>query len=240
MVGRDIGDTYAKLKRNDKMGEVVLELKNICTDMLHDISFTLRRGEVLGFAGLVGAGRTEVMRAIFGVDPILSGEIVVKGAKVSFKSPKEAIDCGIALCPEDRKDEGLVLQQSIKSNLTMPVLPKLKKHMLIDRKRETELADEAVARYKIKTHTIEKKTIELSGGNQQKVILGRWTSRELTTDILMLDEPTKGINVGTKAEIYQWYATSHGGQRRHISSIPRSSPSAQCSDAHRHAQRTYN
>jgi ABC-type sugar transport system ATPase subunit len=203
MVGRDIGDTYAKLKRNDKMGDVVLEVKNLSTDMLHDVSFTLRCGEVLGFAGLVGAGRTEVMRAIFGIDPILSGEVSVKGEKVDFKSPKDAIDCGIALCPEDRKDEGLVLQQSIKSNLSMPVLPKLTKNLLIDRKKEIELANEAIDRYKIKTHTIDKKTVELSGGNQQKVILGRWTSSELTTDILMLDEPTKGIDVGTKAEIYQ-------------------------------------
>ena len=203
MVGRDIGDTYAKLKRNDTLGDVVLEVKNLCTDILHDISFTLRCGEVLGFAGLVGAGRTEVMRAIFGVDPIMSGEVYVKGQKVNFKSPKDAIDCGIALCPEDRKDEGLVLQQSIKSNLTMPILSKLTKNTLIDRRKEKELSDHAIEQYRIKTPTIEKKTVELSGGNQQKVILGRWTSSELSTDILMLDEPTKGIDVGTKAEIYQ-------------------------------------
>jgi ABC-type sugar transport system ATPase subunit len=171
--------------------------------MLRNVSFTLRKGEVLGFAGLVGAGRTEVMRAIFGVDPILSGEIYVKGSKVEFRSPKDAIKSGIALCPEDRKEEGLVLQQSIKCNVSMPVLSKITRHLLIDMKREAELADDAVGGFSIKTPTVDKKTLELSGGNQQKVILGRWTSKMLETDILMLDEPTKGIDVGTKAEIYQ-------------------------------------
>lgn len=203
MVGRDIGDTYEKLKRNDKIGDVVLEVKNLCTDMLHDVSFTLRKGEVLGFAGLVGAGRTEVMMALFGADPIISGDVYVKGKKVEFKSPKDAIDHGIALCPEDRKEQGLVLYQSIKNNISMPVLSKIKKRLLIDKQKEKVLADEAVDRYSIKTPTIDKTTVELSGGNQQKVILGRWTSSELDTDILLLDEPTKGIDVGTKAEIYQ-------------------------------------
>ena len=109
MVGRDIGDTYAKLKRNEKIGDVILEVKNLVTEYVHDVSFTLRRGEVLGFAGLIGAGRTEVMRAIFGADPIISGEIWFDGKAVSFKSPKNAIDSGIALCPEDRKEQGLIL-----------------------------------------------------------------------------------------------------------------------------------
>ena len=203
MVGRDIGDTYTKLKRNDKIGDVVLEVKNLCTDMLHNVSFSLRRGEVLGFAGLVGAGRTEVMRAVFGVDPIISGEVYINGSKVEFKSPKDAIKAGIALCPEDRKEEGLVLQQTIKCNVSMPILSKITKNLLIDRKQETALADDAVSGFNIKTPTVDKKTVELSGGNQQKVILGRWTSKMLETDILMLDEPTKGIDVGTKAEIYQ-------------------------------------
>ncbi|SHI04580.1 L-arabinose transport system ATP-binding protein, partial [Sporobacter termitidis DSM 10068] len=203
MVGRDIGDTYANLKRNDKIGDVLLEVNNLVTDDVHDVSFQLRKGEVLGFAGLVGAGRTEVMRAIFGADPILSGEIRMDGEAVNFRSPKDAIEHGIALCPEDRKEQGLVLGRSIRDNVSMPVLEKVKKGMFLDEKTENELAFEAVKKYSIKTPTIEKLVMELSGGNQQKIILGRWTSEKMVTRILILDEPTKGIDVGTKAEVYQ-------------------------------------
>jgi len=203
MVGRDIGDTYANLKRNDKMGEVLLEVNNLVTDDVHDISFQLKKGEVLGFAGLVGAGRTEVMRAIFGADPILSGEIKMEGKTVRFSSPKDAIDHGIALCPEDRKDQGLVLGRSIRDNVSIPVLSKVSKGLFLDEKAENELALEAVKKYSIKTPSVDKLAMELSGGNQQKIILGRWTSSKMTTKILILDEPTKGIDVGTKAEVYQ-------------------------------------
>ena len=203
MVGRDIGDTYSNLSRNDKYGDVLLEVKNLNTEMLRDVSFTLRRGEVLGFAGLVGAGRTEVMRAIFGADPITSGDIILRGEKVEFKSPRDAIEAGIALCPEDRKEQGLVLGRSIADNITMPVLKKVKKGLFLNRKEEDRLAIGAINDYSIKTPTVEKIVVELSGGNQQKVILGRWTSDVLNMDILILDEPTKGIDVGTKAEIYQ-------------------------------------
>lgn len=203
MVGRDIGDTYSNLSRNDKYGDVLLEVKNLNTEMLRDVSFTLRRGEVLGFAGLVGAGRTEVMRAIFGADPITSGDIILRGEKVEFKSPRDAIEAGIALCPEDRKEQGLVLGRSIADNITMPVLKKVKKGLFLNRKEEDRLAIGAINDYSIKTPTVEKIVVELSGGNQQKVILGRWTSDALNMDILILDEPTKGIDVGTKAEIYQ-------------------------------------
>ena len=203
MVGRDIGDTYANLSRNDKIGEVLLEVENLTTDDVRDVSFTLRRGEVLGFAGLVGAGRTETMRAIFGADPIISGTIRLEGQEVHFKSPNDAIKAGVALCPEDRKEQGLILPRSISDNISMPVLEKVKKGAFLDRKTETNMADDAVEKYSIKTPSIEKVVIELSGGNQQKVILGRWTSDKVTNKVLILDEPTKGIDVGTKAEIYQ-------------------------------------
>ncbi|MCF0121361.1 MAG: sugar ABC transporter ATP-binding protein, partial [Oscillospiraceae bacterium] len=168
-----------------------------------NVSFTLRKGEVLGFAGLVGAGRTEVVRAIFGADPIVSGRIVLEGQEVHFKSPKDAIKAGIALCPEDRKEQGLILNRSISNNVSMPVLEKVRNGLFLDTKTEMRMANEAVRAYSIKTPTIEKATIELSGGNQQKVILGRWTSEKVTNKILILDEPTKGIDVGTKSEIYQ-------------------------------------
>ncbi|MDR1589733.1 MAG: sugar ABC transporter ATP-binding protein [Oscillospiraceae bacterium] len=203
MVGRDIGDTYARLDRNKEYGDVLLEVKDLTTYAVNGVSFTLRKGEVLGFAGLVGAGRTEVARAIFGADAVLSGEIRLDGELVSFKTPRDAIDAGVALCPEDRKLQGLVLWRSISDNVCMPVLKKLKKLLFLDREAERELTLGAIRQYDIKTPTTEKIVTELSGGNQQKVILGRWTSEKMTTKILILDEPTKGIDVGTKAEIYQ-------------------------------------
>jgi ABC-type sugar transport system ATPase subunit len=203
MVGRDIGDTYANLKRNENIGGVLLDVKNLVTKDVHDISFQLRRGEVLGFAGLVGAGRTETMRAIFGADPIISGEITIDGKRVHFRSPKDAIAHGIALCPEDRKEQGLVLGRSIRDNVSMPVLSKVRKGPFLNTKSEEKLADAAIKTYSIKTPSSEKEAGELSGGNQQKIILGRWTSDKMDTKILILDEPTKGIDVGTKAEVYQ-------------------------------------
>lgn len=203
MVGRDIGDTYANLKRNDKIGDVLLEVRNLKTSDIRHVSFKLHCGEVLGFAGLVGAGRTELMRAIFGIDTIESGEIWLEGKRVSFKSPRDAINSGIALCPEDRKEQGLVLSRSIKDNVSIPVLKKIKKGLFLHDQAEAELANDAVKKYSIKTPSIDKLVVELSGGNQQKVILGRWTSGKMTTKVLILDEPTKGIDVGTKAEVYQ-------------------------------------
>jgi ABC-type sugar transport system ATPase subunit len=203
MVGRDIGDTYSKLSRNENIGDVLLEVNNLESPYVHDVSFTLRKGEVIGFAGLVGSGRTEVVRALFAADPVLSGEIKLEGKPVSFKTPKDAIDSGIALCPEDRKEQGLVLWRSIEDNICMPVLAKLRKGAFLNRKACEELSLDSIKRYDIKTPTVDKIVVELSGGNQQKVILGRWTSNLMETKILILDEPTKGIDVGTKAEIYQ-------------------------------------
>ena len=203
MVGRDIGDTYSALKRNDKIGDVLLEVKNLTTDAIHDVSFTLHRGEIVGFAGLVGAGRTEVVRAIFGADPIKSGEVILDGETVHFKQPKDAIEAGIALCPEDRKEQGLIRFRSVQDNVCLPVFQKMKKGLILDRKKQEALTEKAIEKYSIRTPSLEKLVVELSGGNQQKVILGRWTSELLTTKLLILDEPTKGIDVGTKAEIYQ-------------------------------------
>ena len=203
MVGRDVGDTYKHLSRNDKYGDVLLELENVETDAIHGINLTLHKGEVIGLAGLVGSGRTEVARAIFGADEITGGEMYLEGKPVKFRSARDAIKAGIALCPEDRKDQGLVLWHSITNNVCLPVLGKLRKGILLDTKKEDALTVEAVEKYDIKTPTLDKMVVELSGGNQQKVILGRWTSGLMETKVLILDEPTKGIDVGTKAEIYQ-------------------------------------
>jgi ABC-type sugar transport system ATPase subunit len=203
MVGRDIGDTYVNLSRNANIGDTLLEVRDLCTDVLQNISFTLRKGEILGLAGLIGAGRTEVARAIFGADRITSGEVILDGKPVKFKAPKDAIREGIALCPEDRKEQGLVLFRSVRENITMPILNKVSKGFFVNRAMENEITNESVARFTIRTPSINKVTRELSGGNQQKVILGRWTNTKILTKILILDEPTKGIDVGTKAEIYQ-------------------------------------
>jgi ABC-type sugar transport system ATPase subunit len=203
MVGRDIGDTYSGLSRNTEYGDVILDVKNLKTPYVHDVSFQVRRGEVVGLAGLVGAGRTEVVRALFGADPVTGGEIILDGKTARFKTPRDAIDAGVALCPEDRKEEGLILGRTIKDNIVMPVVDKVANHKFVNNRRVDELADAAVEKYTIKTPSIDKIVGELSGGNQQKVILGRWTSEEITTKLLILDEPTKGIDVGTKAEIYQ-------------------------------------
>jgi ABC-type sugar transport system ATPase subunit len=134
---------------------------------------------------------------------VISGEIVLDGKPVSFKTPRDAINHGIALCPEDRKEQGLTLRNTIKNNIAMPVLDKLGDNLFLDQTQVKEIADSAVEKYSIKTPSIEKIVMELSGGNQQKVILGRWTNEKMTTKLLILDEPTKGIDVGTKAEIYQ-------------------------------------
>ena len=201
MVGRSIGDVFNNLNRNNQIGDVVLDVRNLNNDFIRNVSFTLRKGEVLGFAGLVGAGRSETIRAIFGADKLDSGEVYVNGKLQKVKSPKNAIDSGIGVCPEDRKEQGLILERSIQDNLTIPILKALSKSGIINRKRERELSKQAVDKYRIKTTSIDKLVMELSGGNQQKVILGRWLLTDL--GILILDEPTKGIDVGAKAEVYQ-------------------------------------
>ena len=124
MVGRDVGDVYKNLKRNDTFGETVLEIENLSSPIVNNVSFKLRKGEILGFAGLVGSGRSEVMRALFGADPVLSGTVKLDGKEVNFKSPGDAIEAGIALCPEDRKEQGLVLFAAL-DNVCAPVLHKL-------------------------------------------------------------------------------------------------------------------
>lgn len=201
MVGRNVGDTFSVLKRNDQMGDVVLEARNLSGNGVRGVSFQLHRGEVLGFAGLVGAGRSETMQLLFGADRAESGEIYIDGKLKKIRNPKEAIKEGIGLCPEDRKEQGLVLRRSIRNNLTIPILNKISKRGIIDRKKERQLSKGAVDTYQIKTPSIEKIAMELSGGNQQKIILGRWMLADLK--VLILDEPTKGIDVGAKAEIYQ-------------------------------------
>ncbi|MGH7564000.1 MAG: ATP-binding cassette domain-containing protein, partial [Gemmatimonadota bacterium] len=167
---------------------------------LHDVSFVLHAGEILGFAGLLGSGRTAVARAVFGVDPVDAGRIHVHGRATRIASPRHAIGAGIGLVTEDRKREGLVLDLSVKQNIALPMLRALSRYGVVDARRERELASRYVRDLRIKTPSLEQVTLNLSGGNQQKVVLAKWLACQV--DILILDEPTRGIDVGAKQEIY--------------------------------------
>lgn len=200
MVGRDLTNTYPP--RTTTPGEVVLEVQNLSRrGELHDISFHLRRGEILGIAGLVGSGRTELVRALYGADPIDRGEIKLHGRTLAIKTPKESIKNGIGFLPEDRKQEGLVLEQSVKNNVTLANLVKVVKNGIISGSAEKAAVDEYVRNLGIRTVNQQVLIKNLSGGNQQKVVLAKWLFTD--SDILIFDEPTRGIDVGAKYEIYQ-------------------------------------
>ena len=201
MVGRNLGDVFVDLDRNDDAGETVLKVDSLVSDQVNDVSFELRAGEILGFAGLVGAGRSETMRAIFGADKKKSGEIWLCGEKINISLPEDAIRYGLALCPEDRKDQGIVAFRSVKENISIAILKRLSKMGFINTRKETAMARKGVQDLRVRTPSILKRIGELSGGNQQKVIVARWLAAD--PKVLILDEPTKGIDVGSKAEIYQ-------------------------------------
>ena len=199
MVGREFAENYPG--SGAEIGEVMLETKDLSGVGFENVSFKLRRGEILGFAGLVGAGRTEVAHGIIGSTPIYSGEIMVKGVPVHFKSPAEAIRAGIALLPEDRKMQGLVLALSVQMNADIAALDKVSRYGVINSKKDDALLKEYVDKLKIKTPTVKREVQTLSGGNQQKVVLAKWLSS--SCDIFIFDEPTRGIDVGAKQEIYR-------------------------------------
>jgi len=206
MVGREISNMYPK--RNSKIGEEILRVENITIEhpriqnrnLIDNISFNLKKGEVLGLAGLVGSGRSETMSAIFGQYPLKSGKIFIKGKEVGITCSNDAIKNGIAMVTEDRKNDGLLLLANIKHNIVVSNLKKIVNGIQIDRSREGKLAAEYMNKLKIKAPDSETMVVNLSGGNQQKVVL----AKALNSDpmILMLDEPTKGIDVGSKNEIY--------------------------------------
>lgn len=202
MVGRQIYQSSCIPKGNESK-EVVLEVKNLNRGkIIKDVSFTLKKGEILGFAGLMGAGRTEVARSIFGADPIQSGEIFVNGKKVSIHKPKDAVEYGIGYLSEDRKRYGLALGMDIETNVVLASLDKFTGPLGIVNKSKTKVeADKMVENLKVKTPSLKQKIKNLSGGNQQKVIIGKWLTRD--SNILIFDEPTRGIDVGSKSEIYK-------------------------------------
>jgi len=202
MVGREIYETLREKEVEDD-SEIVLEVRNLKRGKeIKDVSFKLRKGEILGFAGLVGAGRTEVARAIFGADPIDSGEIYVKGKKIHIKSPSDAIKHGIAYLSEDRKRYGLMLDLDVKTNIILPSIKEFLSYLgFINSKKEDKVCNNYIDRLKIKTPSLKQKVKNLSGGNQQKIIVAKWLLRNC--DILIFDEPTRGIDVGAKNEIYK-------------------------------------
>lgn len=201
MVGRDLGNYYPA--HDGQRGKPILEVKNLCQgDRVKNVSFTAYAGEILGFAGLIGAGRTETMMSIFGAMPDVSGEVYIEGKPARFKHPQEAINAGVALAPEDRKNQGLVQMFSIKHNTSLANMKGiLNRFKMLDLKKEGEVAEYYIKALNTATPDALKRVRELSGGNQQKIIVGKW----LFTDakVLIFDEPTKGIDVGAKAEIYR-------------------------------------
>ena len=200
MVGREIKEQFPRV--SCPKGKKIFEVKNLnAGHLVRDINFSLYEGEIVGFAGLMGAGRTETTRAIFGVDPKTGGEIFLDGKEVKISCPMDAIKAGIVLAPEDRKKDGLCTKLSIRHNLALPNLDLIcSKLGVISRKQEDDLCEKAVKDLLIKTPTVEVNAGNLSGGNQQKVVVGKWLARN--SRVVIFDEPTRGIDVGAKVEIY--------------------------------------
>ncbi|HHT05890.1 MAG TPA: sugar ABC transporter ATP-binding protein [Hydrogenispora sp.] len=200
MVGREIKEKFPRVEA--AVGEKIFEVKNLNAGrMVRNISFSLRKGEIVGIAGLMGAGRTETTRAIFGADPKESGQIFIDGEEVKINRPIDAIKAGLVLVPEDRGKDGLCTKLSVKDNIALPNLDILASKLgLVNRKQETELTETAVRNFEIKVADPETPADSLSGGNQQKVIVSKWLARN--SRVVIFDEPTRGIDVASKVEIY--------------------------------------
>ncbi|MET0552414.1 MAG: sugar ABC transporter ATP-binding protein [Vicinamibacteria bacterium] len=205
MVGRDLSTGYFPERPAPGPVEPLLEVRDLLVPGAPaPVSFTAGRGEIVGFAGLVGSGRTELMQAVFGVTPALAGRMTLGGGAYAPRSPADAIARGVYLAPEDRKRHGLVLPMTIAQNVSLPALAPRPRLSLLDRAAERRTADAEVARFRVKTPSIHRPVVNLSGGNQQKVVLGKWLA--LSPRVLIVDEPTRGIDVGAKAEIYRHLA----------------------------------
>jgi ribose transport system ATP-binding protein len=196
MVGRELSQTYPAHRDGHVPGEVALEVRGLGTDLLRDVGFRVRYGEILGLAGLVGAGRTETVSAVFGADPRRTGEILLDGRPVDIRNPKEAIRLGIGLIPEDRQRKGVILQRPIGENMLYATLPWFLRRGPLQARQE-----ELRQKLSVKTPSLDRPVKQLSGGNQQKVVLAKWLATKCR--VLFFDEPTRGIDVGAKQEIYQ-------------------------------------
>ena len=201
MVGRVIYEEPKSKSNVNEDTEVVLEAKNLCSDDVKDVSFVLRRGEILGFAGLMGAGRTETARLLFGADHLDSGEIYIKGKQVKISSPVDAVKAGIGYLSEDRKQFGLCIGLSVSDNTVLPALEQFTKGLFVNGRAVSRVSEEYVNKIGVKTPSVATLIKSLSGGNQQKVVISKWLLRNC--DILIFDEPTRGIDVGAKSEIYK-------------------------------------
>lgn len=200
MVGRDLEDYYPK--KHSKIGKVVFETKGLTKEnRFENISFTVKSGEIVGFSGLMGAGRTEIMRSLFGIDELDQGEIYLEGEKITIKNPSMAIAQGIGFLTENRKEEGLILDYSIRDNISLPSIDGFSKKGLIDTRAESDFAKLLMERLHVKAEDQFDSVSSLSGGNQQKVVLAKWIG--IGSKVLILDEPTRGVDVGAKREIYQ-------------------------------------
>ena len=201
MVGRDLSQLYQR--PSHVAGPPVLEVAGLRTRAYpkHELNFTLGAGEIVGLAGLVGAGRTETLRVLFGVDPALGGALRIHGQPLNIHSPREAIRAGIALVPEDRKQQGLILEMAVRENLTLASLRRDARHGFLNRGQEEEITQRMIRELNIRTPGPNQLAQYLSGGNQQKIVLGKWLA--LKPRLLLLDEPTRGIDVGAKQEIYR-------------------------------------
>ncbi len=199
MVGREMSFEYPK--RQHELGDVVLEAKGIINSKVHNVSFQVRAGEILGIGGLVGAGRSELLRAVFGADLRDAGEIYLCGKPVCINSPVEAVRLGIGFVTEDRKRTGLLLEDSIVRNISLAILKRISKSLVVNKKKEKEIAARQIGVLRIKTPSEENAAKSLSGGNQQKVVLGKWLAADCK--VIFMDEPTRGVDVGAKQEIYK-------------------------------------
>lgn len=200
MVGRSITEFYPD--RRNKPGEVLLEVKHFeQPGVFHDINFNLRKGEILGFAGLMGSGRTEIMRAVFGVDPHAGGELVFKGEPLKITKPEDAIKAGLGFVTENRKTEGLILDFSILRNIALPSVDSFAKSGVINFNILNDFADKMAKKLGVKTSSLDLEAGALSGGNQQKVVIAKWVGRH--PEVIIMDEPTRGIDVGAKRDIYE-------------------------------------
>ncbi len=199
MVGRKVNELFPK--EEARIGEEVLRVEHLSGQRFEDVSFTLRKGEILGFAGLMGAGRTEIVRALYGLDKITSGEVYIHGKKAKINSVKAAINQGIGFVSEDRKLLGLVLGMTVRENITLTNLKKYCRLQFIKKKKEKQTAEEQIEKFAIKTPSQLQQAVNLSGGNQQKVVLAK--ALLSSPEIIILDEPTRGIDVGAKSEIHR-------------------------------------
>jgi len=212
MVGRDL--EHGHLRSGSRPGSMAMRVEGLTIgDKVRDVSFEVRNGEILGFAGLMGSGRTEIMRAVFGADRADSGEIFLHGSSepAAIRTPRDAVRNGIALLTEDRKEQGLLLSLTVRENISLTRLADLSRFGWLDRQRERSTADEFIERLSVRCSSREQSVGQLSGGNQQKVVIAKWMYRDC--DILIFDEPTRGIDVGAKFEIYRMLGELAGKQK---------------------------